>query len=213
MLRKMGEFDVLQRTKDGMFDANDLLYQWNKRNKKVRRRQMTEFIESPKTKEFIDAIINDNIGETVLPENQIVRVVKGKTSSTGKKERDKVWMHPYLFIDFAMWLNPRFKLQVIKFVHDQLIQFRHDAGDHYKELCSAAQNLPGVDFRKMAKALNYIVFGKHDMDLRQHASQEELDELRTLQKNLAFSIDMGFIKSFDDLLNHMRNLWHQKQVA
>ncbi len=30
MKREMGEFTVLQRTKDGMFNSTDLLRQWNK---------------------------------------------------------------------------------------------------------------------------------------------------------------------------------------
>lgn len=29
-------------------------------------------------------------------------------------------MHPLLFIDFAMWLNPAFKYDVLKFVYDEL---------------------------------------------------------------------------------------------
>ena len=30
-----------------------------------------------------------------------------------------------------MWLNPKFKVQVLKFVYDELIKQRHDAGDNY----------------------------------------------------------------------------------
>lgn len=45
-------------------------------------------------------------------------------------------MHPLLFIDFAMWLNPAFKVKVLKFVYDQLIQYRNDAGDTYKEMAA-----------------------------------------------------------------------------
>ena len=35
-------------------------------------------------------------------------------------------MSSLLFIDFAIWLNPSFKVQVLKFVYDQLIKQRHD---------------------------------------------------------------------------------------
>lgn len=55
---KMGDFDVLQRTSDGYFDGNALLNLWNKSNGNTRRR-MDDFLSSPKTKEFIDAIIDD----------------------------------------------------------------------------------------------------------------------------------------------------------
>lgn len=33
------------------------------------------------------------------------------------------WMHPILFVKFAMWLNPRFEVQVIKFVYDQMLKY------------------------------------------------------------------------------------------
>jgi hypothetical protein len=46
MVRQMGEFDVLQRTKDGYFDANALLLQWNKKNN---RRRMDVFLSADKT--------------------------------------------------------------------------------------------------------------------------------------------------------------------
>jgi len=43
-------------------------------------------------------------------------------------------MHPYLFIDFAMWLSPEIKYKAIKWVHDNLIKYRVDSGDNYNIL-------------------------------------------------------------------------------
>jgi hypothetical protein len=120
-------------------------------------------------------------------------------------------MHPYLFIDFSMWLNPKFKYDVIKFVHDQLIQFRHSAGDNYKGLTSAIQRFNNVNYCQLAKGLNYIIFNKHEENLRQKASEIQLKQLTDLQKQLAFSIDMGYIKSFDELINEMRRIWNNKK--
>lgn len=37
-----------------------------------------------------------------------------------KVEDGEVWMHPSLFIKFAMWLDPKFELDVIKTVYDNL---------------------------------------------------------------------------------------------
>ena len=42
------------------------------------------------------------------------------------------------------------------------------------------------------------------------ASQEELKEIDYIQKSLAFAINMGYIKSFDSLMNEFRKLWHIK---
>lgn len=66
-------------------------------------------------------------------ENQIVIKKKGRMTFNGKTP-DNVWMHPFLFIDFAMWLNPTFKYDVIKFVYDELINYRNEAGDAYREM-------------------------------------------------------------------------------
>jgi len=192
MLRRIGEFEVYQRTKDGMFNATSLLKQWNKGE---RGKEVNGFLKTNPTQEFIESLSKSENLNT----NEIVLTTKGKNGGT--------WMHPYLFIDFAMWINPSFKLQVIKFVHDQLIEFRHGAGDNYRELSSAVMRLDNINYPNMARGLNYIVFGKHDKELRQNATEKQLEELQNLQKNLAFSVNTGLINSFDELIELMRRLW------
>ena len=59
-----------------------------------------------------------------------------------------------------MWINPKFEVQVIKFVYDQLIKFPHVAGDNYNVLTSALKNLKNAEYPKVAQVLNYIVFGR-----------------------------------------------------
>lgn len=206
MLKKMGNFEIPQRTKDGYFNANYLLKQWNKENSK---REIKRFLDSPKTKEFAEILSHD--AEMRNADNQPFIIKKGRNTKNGKTP-DEVWMHPYLFIDFAMWINPKFKLDVIRFVYDQLIEFRHNAGDYYKGLTSAVQIFNKVNYSQLAKGLNYIIFGKHETGLRQIATQKQLQELTELQKQLAFAIDMGYIKSFDELLNEMRRIWNMKNL-
>lgn len=71
-------------------------------------------------------------------------------------------MHPLMFVDFAMWLNPVFKVKVLKFVYDQMLKYRNDAGDAYKELGTAIGKIVSKKFMpaamcKIAKAINYVV--------------------------------------------------------
>ena len=81
MIRKMGAFDILQRTKDGYFDANVLLSQWNN-NKGASRRRMNEFLESPKTIEFIDVIKEESHGrETDNADFKVVTTIKPATNT------------------------------------------------------------------------------------------------------------------------------------
>lgn len=53
LTRKMGDFNVFQRTSDGYFDANSLLKQWNDNPDNIRRK-FSVFIDSPKTIEFLE---------------------------------------------------------------------------------------------------------------------------------------------------------------
>jgi hypothetical protein len=123
MLRKMGQFEVQQRTKDGYFNATDLLGQWNEFS--GMQKQMVHFTENQTTKVFISEIMKQETKER----DSVLLTVRGKSGGT--------WMHPLLFVDFAMWLNPTFKYHVLKFVADNLIQFRKDSGDSYRALCDA----------------------------------------------------------------------------
>lgn len=197
MVRKMQNFDVLQRTKDGMFNATELIKQWNKSNKV--QKELKEFFDNKGTSEFLEVLKNE---EFPNGENSPYLATRGNNGGT--------WMHPILFIKFSMWLNPRFEYFVIKFVYDELIKHRHLAGDNYRSLASSAQYLEGCDFVKIAKALNYIVFGRHEENLRQNASDFQLKELSDLQAKLAFSIDMGYIRTFDALINEMRRIYDMK---
>ena len=200
MVRKMGVFDVNQRTKDGMFNANSLLKQWNIANES--KKEIKDYFDNKSTQEFIEVLKSDQ--STI---GGIVPMVKSRAS---KGENAGTWMHPYLFIDFAMWINPKFKFEVIKFVYDELIKYRNDAGDNYISLSASGVKLKGYDFVEVAKAMQWIVFGKTGKELRQSATQKELVELNDLQSKLSFAIDMGYISTYPQLMSELRKIWNQK---
>ena len=56
MKRKMGNFDILQRTSDGMFNATELLKQWNLNTQNygdLKKKDMDDYLSIKSTKEFI----------------------------------------------------------------------------------------------------------------------------------------------------------------
>lgn len=84
--------------------------------------------------------------------------VKSKAS---RGENAGTWLSPIMFIDFAMWLNPAFKVKVLKFVQDEMIKFRNLAGDAYPTMCKAVSSILPDDIfkqkvRDLAKSLNII---------------------------------------------------------
>lgn len=202
MTRSLGRFEVLQRTKDGMFNATALLRQWNESTNANKRIQ--DFFENQSTKDFIEALMEE--------ENLQVPNLAYVKSRASRGDNSGTWMHPYLFVKFAMWLNPRFEVKVVKFVYDQLIRYRHSAGDNYNVLAKSIAALPDVDYPQVARALNWIVFNRHERDIRNRATPAQLQDLDELQRKLAFSVDMGYIRSFPDLMNSMRRIYSRQHA-
>ena len=196
----MGMFTVIQRTKDGMFNATDLLRQGNAST--GQRKEMFKFFDNENTKQFIDALM---IEEKLNTQNSAYLKSRGKNGGT--------WMHPILFIKFAMWLNPRFEVQVIKFVYDQMLKYRNDAGDAYRELSSAVATIVPKNemkdkMRKVGEAVNWVIFNAHEKMLRNKEGDEHKQrELWMFEKKVATLINEGFIRSFDGLINYLRRQW------
>lgn len=95
MVRPLGRFNVSQRTKDGFFNATALLKAWN--STVMSERKMDNYFQSEKTKEFINTIMERENLDT--PKLVYVKSKASRGDSAG------TWMHPMLFIDFAMWIN------------------------------------------------------------------------------------------------------------
>ena len=223
MVRPMGDLKVIQRTKDGMFNATDLLKQWNAmvlntqnsgyvkgaKNQSVIKPQnsgylkpkdLDDFFAAKGVKDFIEALVEE---EKLNGENSPYLATRGKHGGT--------WMHPYLFIKFAMWLNPKFEVQVIKFIYDQMIKYRNEAGDAYRDMSSAIAKIVPSDFmptamKKTAEAINYVVFNDHEKLIRNKQGEEDkMQRLCELEKQVAMLINRGFIRDFPALLEYLRD--------
>lgn len=208
MKRPMGMFSVEQRTKDAMFNATSLIRQWNESTGE--KKELKKFFENQNTKEFIDALVQEENLDGEKSAYVKSRASRGDNAGT--------WMHPILFVKFAMWLNPRFEVQVIKFVYDQMIAFRNDAGDAYKAMCNAVSKIVGKNFTrtaciKVAIAINYVVFNAHKPQLRNdHGDESKMRDLFQFERKVADLINEGFITSYDALINYLRRMWREKHT-
>ena len=206
MLRPMGCFSVEQRTKDGMFNATALLKQWNE--SAGEKKEIKKFFENQNTKEFISALIEE---ENLNGEKSAYLTSRGKYSGG-------TWMHPILFVKFAMWLNPRFEVKVIKFIYDQMIAYRNEAGDAYRELSMAVAKIVTPNFmasamRQTAEAINWCVFNQHETAIRnKHGEENKMRQLFELERKVASLIEEGFITKFDDMMEYLRNQWRKTNV-
>lgn len=207
----MGCFRVEQRTKDGMFSATNLLDQWNKMveenmgNPIFKKKAIADFFRLSQTKEFVNALVEE---ENLPNEKTAYSIVRGKKGGT--------WMHPILFVKFAMWLNPHFEVKVIKFVHDQMIRYRNEAGDAYRMLSAAVSTLVEKDFMKtaismIAEGMNWCIFNCHKPLVRNdHGDETKMLELWQLERKLADLINEGFLTTFADTMEYLRRVWRRK---
>jgi hypothetical protein len=208
LTRRMGDFEVLQRTKDGMFNATSLMKQWNETS--GQNKKLDHYFDNNSTKEFIKALMAEDNLHTQNSVYVKSRASRGVNAGT--------WMTPLLFIDFAMWLNPTFKVKVLKFVYDELIRYRNEAGDAYREMSSAIRKIvPKNDMayrmKEVAKALNYIVYGIHESGIRNtQAEEEKARQLCELERDVAKLINKGFVKNYTALMSYLRDEWKVKHT-
>lgn len=207
MKRPLANFTVEQRTKDAFFNATSLLKQWNDQDG-VAQRKMDNYFASSKTVEFIQTIME----REKLDTPKLVYVKSKARADRG----GGTFMHPLLFIDFCMWINPSFKYDVLKFVYDRMLSYRNEAGEAYKVLASAVCKVVAKnDIRKymetIAKGINFIIVGKHEHMVRnEYGTEEKQKEYFELEKQIAMLINDGFLKTGDEVVNYLRKKFTKK---
>lgn len=185
MKRDFNGANITQRTGDRFFNATELMTFYNANSSK-KPKELKAFFLNKNTHEFLEALSNDvelNRENSTELKQELFQAKRGVNGGT--------YMHPYLFVKFAMWLSPEFEVQIIKWVYDNLIDLRMDAGDHYNEMCKTIkekyeefyQGKPDpLIFIKEANFLNMLVFGTIKGRKRNEATEEELAKINQLQK-------------------------------
>jgi len=206
MKRNLNGLEVRQNHKTEMFNANDLLAIYNKENKEKRLDNYLRATSTNEYKNFLEQKAIDSNTSDVSELNQQDSVIK---TSRGRVNGG-TWMHPNLFIDFAMWLSVEFKDWAIECVKDRLIAFRDDAGESFKEvnqmLALRGPRRPIVYIQE-AKMINELVFeGKTGQ--RNNATEEQLDLLSRIQK-----ADIKLIEQGDSITERKRKLEMFKMLS
>lgn len=158
----------IQRTKDKYFSATNLINNWNIKNPQ-NRKDVSKYKKNKSTVEYIQQLEKEGIEKPI------------KSSNKG------TWMHPKVFIDFAMWISVEFKSKVIDYVLDGLIESRHNAGDYYNQMCAAILDTyvdiynkkpPALIFKNEANLVKSLVTEKD----RNEMTEQELKQITYLQK-------------------------------
>jgi hypothetical protein len=215
---------IRQETKTGMLNISDLEHIAAKRNAIAGYsiRQTGELIARKENLERIyyilkkqDVITLDLSKFIELVENKgITTTLKscGVWRTSGARHTKTSWANPYIWMLLALEFSPEIYGEAVVWLSDSLIVNRIEAGNFYLGLTNAIKkwNPDGLQYVALAKALNYIVFNKHETGIRNLASAKELKELEDLEKKMVFAIDMDYIKTFAELLNELRKIYRMK---
>lgn len=147
-----------------------------------------------------------------VKEQGVTKLLKqaGAYKTTGRGDNKTTWCDPYIWVLVAMELNPMLYAQTVIWLTDGLILNRIEAGNMYRGLSMEVAKFKVADYSAVAKALNFVVFGKHEAGIRQTATVAQLKELASLEENMSFAIRRGFIRNQNALLEALRDTWRDK---
>lgn len=114
---------IRQSNKTEFFSVNDLLLIGNKWRimNDLKPFDYNSWYNSSATKDFLTEL-----------QSQYGEVIKSKKGKTGER-----WVHPYVLIDIALNINPKLKVEMYKWIFDELIKARNNSGDSYKIMAGA----------------------------------------------------------------------------
>ncbi|OGX84126.1 hypothetical protein BEN47_16750 [Hymenobacter lapidarius] len=213
---------IRQQSKTGHLNLTDLQgayavarlqYGWSERN-------LTEVLNAKANAERIYYLLSERDFIKVdfssfmemVEKDGVIKVLKALAvyKTNGRAENKTTWCDPYIWVLIAMEMNPMLYAKTVTWLTDSLLLNRIEAGNMYRGLSGAMAAFPRVDYAAVAKALNLLVFGRHETGIRQTGTSAQLKELAALEENTAFSISMGFIRNQDQLLETLRQVWRNK---
>lgn len=217
--RVLYNITIRQETKTGFLNLSDLQEAYTQARVKHgwMAKNVSEILTGKENVERIyyllkkqDVInIDFSIFMEMVEKETLVKVLKevGAYRTTGARKSRTTWANPYIWVLLAMELSPKFYAEAVTWLTDKLLISRIEAGNFYKALAKALGTFENPDYPAIAKALNYIVFGKHETGIRNSASEAQLKQLTDIESKMAFAIDMGYIKTQEDLLEELRKLY------
>lgn len=116
----------------------------------------------------------------------------GKVKTDGRGKGNHIWVHPLLFLDIALWIDPKMKIEVYEWLMDNLLKFRNESGDSYKKMCGAlylyAKNKSSFN-KNIQWVAKRIKLECHVKDWN-HATEKQLKLRDMMHEFIAFACDM-----------------------
>lgn len=173
--------EIRQQHQTGYFCEKDITTLGTKyrKNQGLSEARWDNYARTKQTREFFAKLMqSENNAE-------IIKVSRGRNSQR--------WIHPYIFLDYCMYLSPDFKVTALSWIEDKLTIFRDDSGESYKEMSKALfdtgtkYGVAAVMIQDLAKAIKRDV----DCDDWNKATPEQLQKRDEIHRNMIMALKMG----------------------
>jgi hypothetical protein len=123
MKRELFGCEISQQSKTEFFSATELVKAGNKFRlaNGLSEFNLSQYLKGSSFKDFKSELENKY----------------GNVITSGRGRSSNTWVHPLLFIDIALAINPKLKIEVYEWLFDNLIKYRNNSGDSYKEMAAS----------------------------------------------------------------------------
>lgn len=220
MNRKLGNLPVFQRTDNGMYNLTALLDAWNQEHPENPKR-LKDYLRLNSTKELMLEIGKkfwEDSPKSSESSNCDVELTKTVKTRTGGRPKDVVYGNQYLFLDTALWMNAKYRVEAYDMLLNDPIIERNAIGDRYKNF-SACCNMIGCktpeEYQNLARCLNCAVLGAdRQSEQRNSLTKEECIKLGRLQDNFISAVENGWISTIQGAKDFFRSEYNKnfKQI-
>lgn len=128
------------------------------------------FLNQKGTKEFIEEL----------------ELKYGKVKVSGRGRGSHTWVHPLLFIEIALAINPKLKVEVYEWLFDHLIKLRNDSGDSYRKMSAQLYSLYSnkKEFPKFIEKVALYIKEQLGVKNWQEATKEHLDKRNKIHHSI-----------------------------
>jgi len=97
-----------------------------------------------------------------------------------------------LFLDIALWIDPKMKVEVYEWLMDNLLKFRNDSGDSYKKMVGALFSVSKdkTNFSKNIKIVARNIKLECGVKDWNEATEGQLELRDKIHEYVAFTCDM-----------------------
>ena len=222
--RELFGITIRQETKTGMlnlsdlqdaYDSQRLLNGWGKKliqNMISYNENLERIYYLAKKQGFINSCLSEFMEEskTTTPAKLLKKY--GLYVTKGARENKTTWANPYLWVMLAMEMNPMLYAEVVGWLTDKLILNRIEAGNvqivlseniESKLVPTLSENGRKFIFSNISKLINKKIFGKHELNIRNSATEDQLSKLRDMELEIATLLKVGYLKSYGDIKEYV----------